>query len=27
VQSDRAEGTIVTCRVPLQADPHIRPIP
>ncbi|HEY2144308.1 MAG TPA: PAS domain-containing protein, partial [Candidatus Udaeobacter sp.] len=27
VQSDRAEGTIVICRVPLQADPHIRPIP
>ena len=27
VQSNRAEGTIVTCRVPLQADAHIRPIP
>jgi len=27
VRSNRAEGTIVTCRVPLQADPHIRPIP
>jgi PAS domain S-box-containing protein len=27
VKSNRAEGTIVTCRVPLQADAHIRPIP
>jgi PAS domain S-box-containing protein len=27
VQSNRAEGTIVTCRVPLQADAHVRPIP
>jgi signal transduction histidine kinase len=27
VQSNRADGTIVTCRVPLQADAHIRPIP
>jgi len=27
VQSNRAEGTIVTCRVPLQPDAHIRPIP
>jgi PAS domain S-box-containing protein len=27
VQSNRAEGTVVTCRVPLQADAHIRPIP
>jgi PAS domain S-box-containing protein len=27
VQSNRAEGTIVTCRVPLQTDAHIRPIP
>jgi PAS domain S-box-containing protein len=27
VQSSRAEGTIVTCRVPLQADAYVRPIP
>jgi signal transduction histidine kinase len=27
VQSNRAQGTTVTCRVPLQADAHIRPIP
>ena len=27
VQSNRAEGTIVTCRVPLQADAHVRPVP
>jgi PAS domain S-box-containing protein len=27
VQSNRAEGTIVTCRVPLQADAHLRPVP
>jgi PAS domain S-box-containing protein len=27
VQSNRAAGTIVTCRVPLQADAHVRPIP
>src|SRR5437867_7262740 len=27
VQSNRTEGTIVTCRVPLQADAHVRPIP
>jgi PAS domain S-box-containing protein len=27
VQSNRAEGTIVICRVPLQADAHVRPIP
>jgi PAS domain S-box-containing protein len=27
VQSNPPEGTIVTCRVPLQADAHIRPIP
>ena len=27
VQSNRAEGTIVTCRVPLQADAGVRPIP
>jgi PAS domain S-box-containing protein len=27
VQSNGAEGTIVTCRVPLQADAHVRPIP
>jgi PAS domain S-box-containing protein len=27
VQSNRAEGTIVTCRVPLHADALVRPIP
>jgi PAS domain S-box-containing protein len=27
VQSNRAEGTIVTCRVPLQPDTFVRPIP
>jgi len=27
VQSNRADGTIVTCRVPLQADALVRPIP
>ena len=27
VQSNRTEGTIVTCRVPLQGDAHVRPIP
>ena len=27
VRSNRAKGTIVTCRVPLQADEHIRPVP
>src|SRR5438128_951718 len=27
VQSNRVEGTIVTCCVPLQADAHVRPIP
>jgi PAS domain S-box-containing protein len=27
VQSNRTEGTIVICRVPLQADAHVRPIP
>jgi len=27
VQSNRTEGTTVTCRVPLQADAHVRPIP
>jgi PAS domain S-box-containing protein len=27
VQSNRADGTVVTCRVPLQPDAHIRPIP
>jgi len=27
VQSNGAQGTIVTCRVPLQADAHVRPIP
>ena len=27
VQSNRAGGTIVICRVPLQADAHVRPIP
>jgi PAS domain S-box-containing protein len=27
VQSNRAEGTIVTCRVPLQAGAHVRPVP
>jgi PAS domain S-box-containing protein len=27
VQSNRIEGTIVTCRMPLQADPHVPPIP
>jgi len=27
VQSNRTEGTIVTCRVPLQADAQVRPIP
>jgi PAS domain S-box-containing protein len=27
VQSNRAQGTTVTCRVPLQAEAHIRPIP
>jgi PAS domain S-box-containing protein len=27
VQSNRAEGTVVTCRVPLQADAHVRPVP
>jgi len=27
VQSNRTEGTIVTCRVPLQADAHVPPIP
>jgi PAS domain S-box-containing protein len=27
VQSNRAEGTIVTCRVPLQVDAEVRPIP
>ena len=27
VQSNRTEGTIVICRVPVQADAHVRPIP
>ena len=27
VQSNGAEGTIVTCRVPLQADANVRPVP
>jgi PAS domain S-box-containing protein len=27
VQSNRAKGTIVTCRVPLQVDAHVRPVP
>jgi PAS domain S-box-containing protein len=27
VQSNRTEGTTVTCRVPLQAEAHIRPVP
>src|SRR5216117_1758498 len=27
VQSNRAEGTVVTCLVPLQGDAHVRPIP
>jgi PAS domain S-box-containing protein len=27
VQSSRADGTVVTCRVPLQPDAHIQPIP
>jgi len=27
VQSNSTNGTIVTCRVPLQADPDVRPIP
>jgi two-component system, LuxR family, sensor kinase FixL len=27
VQSDHAGGTTVTCRVPLQSDSHVRPIP
>jgi len=27
VQSNRIGGTIVTCRVPLQADAHVRPVP
>ena len=26
VQSNRGEGTLVTCRVPLQVDAHVRPI-